>query len=98
MITDDCNSEVTSSSTFEAHVRFATALSLELCHNDLGFLERGAHQGLALLEGAAQHLEEAEEHSRVDPIAQCARANSPVHVNNQSLLSSRKQFVRVQQA
>lgn len=36
-----------------------------------------AHPGFALLEGGAQRLEEAEEHRRIDAVAQRARANPP---------------------
>ena len=37
----------------------------------------GTHQGLALLEGAAQRLKEAEEDGRVDAIAERPRAHTP---------------------
>ena len=37
----------------------------------------GPHQGLVVGEGAAQHLEEAEEHGAVDPVAHRPRRHAP---------------------
>ena len=47
------------------------------CSTAPGVRGSWAHQGLALLEGPAQRLKEAEEHRRVDAVADGARPHTP---------------------